>query len=406
MDRKKKKTKHKKWCRPRHRVFRALAFLVLRPYMALRYRFHCKVYPEKRPMLVLFNHETSFDQFFVGCCFHQPVYYVASEDLFSNGLTSAILRYAVAPIPMKKSTTDVRAVLNCMQVAKEGGTIALAPEGNRTYHGRLTHIKPSVVSLVRALRLPVAFVRIEGGFGVEPRWAHRLRGGSVTAGVHSVLEPEAYAAMSDDELYAHILDALNVDETKTEGNHPGRGIAEYLERVMYVCPTDGFSSFEAHGDVIRCEKCGKRVRYLPNKTLEGIDGAFPFASIADWYEYQVRFVVKTDLSSLPKTALYSDEVSLTEVILYKKKIKLDKHARLSLFRDRIEITAKGENTVMPFTAIDVTSVLGRNKLNIYFGKKLWQIKGGVRFNALKYMNLCYHAQNVEKGDPENEFLGL
>lgn len=106
-----------------------------------------------------------------------PVYYVASEDLFSNGFVSGLLRYAVAPIPIRKQTTDIRSVMNCIKVAKEGGTIAIAPEGNRTFSGRTEYIKPSIVGLVRVLKLPVAFIRIEGGYGVQPRWSDVVRKG-------------------------------------------------------------------------------------------------------------------------------------------------------------------------------------------------------------------------------------
>ena len=45
-----------------------------------------------RAYLILMNHQTAFDQFFVGMAFKGPVYYVASEDLFSNGWISSLLR--------------------------------------------------------------------------------------------------------------------------------------------------------------------------------------------------------------------------------------------------------------------------------------------------------------------------
>ena len=51
------------------------------------------------------NHQTAFDQFFIGMTFKGAVYYVASEDLFSNGWVSSLLRWLVAPIPIKKQTT-------------------------------------------------------------------------------------------------------------------------------------------------------------------------------------------------------------------------------------------------------------------------------------------------------------
>lgn len=162
----KKNNKKKKWIKPRHRVVREILNLVLRPYSYLKYGVRAQKFKEqeKRPYLVLYNHQTAFDQFFVGMSFHGTVYYLATEDIFSNGFVSSLIRYLAAPIPIKKQTTDIKAILNCLKVAKEGGTIAIAPEGNRTYSGRTEYMSPSIVPLARKLGMPIALYRIEGGY--------------------------------------------------------------------------------------------------------------------------------------------------------------------------------------------------------------------------------------------------
>jgi 1-acyl-sn-glycerol-3-phosphate acyltransferase len=194
-----KKKKKQKWRKLRHRIVWALAYLVLYPYTRIKYRVKIKRYKEKkkRPLLVLFNHQTALDQFIVGAGLQGPVYYVASEDLFSNGKISRLLEWAIAPIPIKKQATDARAVLNCMRVVKEGGTIALAPEGNRTYSGKTEYIKPAIVGLARTLKLPIAFYRIEGGYGVHPRWSDTVRRGKIRAYVDRVLEVEEYSESAE-----------------------------------------------------------------------------------------------------------------------------------------------------------------------------------------------------------------
>ena len=88
------------------------------------------------PYLVLYNHQTPYDQFFLMMSFRGPVYYVATEDLFSNGLPSYLLMWSVAPIPIIKHSSDRTAILLMFKVAQEGGTIVIAPEGNRTYSGK------------------------------------------------------------------------------------------------------------------------------------------------------------------------------------------------------------------------------------------------------------------------------
>ena len=48
----------------------------------------------------------------------------------------------------------------------------------------------------------------------------------------------------------------------------------------------------------------------------------------------------------------------------------------------------------------------KNKLNIYVGKRIFQIKGDCRFNALKYVNIFYRYMQIKKGDNNGKFLGL
>lgn len=190
----------------RHRIVRNIAYAVMYPYTRLKYNIKVERFKEQgdRPYLILMNHQTAFDQFFVGMGFRGPVYYVASEDLFSNGWISTLLRWLVAPIPIKKQTSDVSAVKTCIRVAKEGGTIAIAPEGNRTYSGRTGHMNPAIASLAKMIKLPIALYRIEGGYGVQPRWSDVVRRGKMRAYVSRVIEPEEYAAMSKAELFSLI----------------------------------------------------------------------------------------------------------------------------------------------------------------------------------------------------------
>ena len=161
----KQKKKQEKWIKPRHRIITKLAEMVLRPYTQWKYGIRVEKFKEQgnRPYLVLYNHQTGFDQFFVGMAWNGPVYYLATEDIFSLGFLSSLLRWAVEPIPIRKQTKDIAAVKTCYKVAKEGGTIAIAPEGNRTYSGKTEYISPAIASMAKMINLPIALFRIEGG---------------------------------------------------------------------------------------------------------------------------------------------------------------------------------------------------------------------------------------------------
>ena len=394
----------KQWLRQRHRAVIPLVHFFFGPYV--RWKYHIRIEPFRqegnRPYLILMNHQTGYDQFFVSLTFRQAIYYIATEDIFSMGWVSDLIRWLVAPIPIRKQTTDIKAVKDCIKVAREGGSICLAPEGNRTFHGRTVYMNPAIASLAKKLALPIAFFRIEGGYGIQPRWSDVVRGGTMRSFISRVMEPEEYAGMTKEQLMQVIEQELFVDEGKNTGDYTHPKNAEFLERAMYVCPFCGLSTFESHGDTIRCIKCGRQIRHLPSKELEGIGFAFPHRFVADWYDWQNAYIAAADLSGLTQTPVWEETVRLSRVHLYKRKELLKKQVTVRLYGDRIAL----DDQVYPFETLGAVVVLGKNKINLYTDSDLLQLKGSNRFNALKYVHFFQKYKNVKSGDPNGEFLGL
>ena len=395
---------NKRWIKFRHKVVVVLLRPILGMYVRWKYGIRIEKFDQQgdRPYLIVMNHQTAFDQFFVGVTFNRPVYYVATEDLFSMGWVSKLIRYLVEPIPIKKQTLDLQAVKNCIKVAREGGTIALAPEGNRTFHGETLYMKPGIASLVKKLGLPLAIFRIEDGYGVQPRWSDVVRRGKMRCFVSRVVEPEEYAAMTNEELFALIRQELWVDEGRVTGSFRHKKNAEFLERAMYVCPWCGLTTFESHGDIIHCTKCGRRIRHLTTKELEGVDCEFPHRFVADWYKWQNDYMNSTDLTALTEAPVYEETAQLSRVHAYKYKELLKKEVKVCLYGDRITI----DDRTIPFNQAGAVVVLGKNKLNIYDGDDILQLKGSKRFNALKYVNFFHRYKNQMAGERDGQFLGL
>ena len=106
--------------------------------------------------------------------------------------------------------------------------------------------------------------------------------------------------------------------------------------------------------------------------------------------------------------MYEDRANVSEVIAGKKKIALLEDAVLRLYGNRIELSGAESDTATSysFDEIAAVTVLGKNKMNVYVQKRIYQFKGDKRFNALKYVNTFYHYKNLQKGDQNGEFLGL
>ena len=102
--------KQKQWTHPRHAVVTKLAKPVLTLYSRWRYGVTVEPFQQQgdRPYLVLYNHQTPFDQFFVGMAFRGADYYMATEDIFSNGFISKVIKFLVAPIPITDAKTGTQ----------------------------------------------------------------------------------------------------------------------------------------------------------------------------------------------------------------------------------------------------------------------------------------------------------
>ena len=105
--------------------------------------------------------------------------------------------------------------------------------------------------------------------------------------------------------------------------------------------------------------------------------------------------------------IYRERVSLTDVMVYKTKTLLREDCEVALFGDKLVIDGKTQNAlIVPFDETVAMSVLGRNKLNVYHGERLYQLKGDKRFNALKFVNIYYRYKNIKRGETDAKFLGL
>ena len=160
-----------------------------------------------------------------------------------------------------------------------------------------------------------------------------------------------------------------------------------------------FMFYEYHRSI------GDHYLWIRSKGGEGFD--FPFRFVNDWYDYQSDYINKLDVNIYNEAPMYEDTVRFSEVIVYKKKKLLDKNAAVSLFGNRIEVQGKdGEKKVFSFDEVSAITVLGRNKVNVYIDKEIYQFKGDKRFNALRYVNVYYRYKNIKKGDEHDKFLGL
>ena len=270
------------WIKPRHRV----VFAVLRPllglWMRVKFNFHPVVNrpgQNQPPSLILSNHDSAVDPILLAQSFRQPIYFVASDHIFRWGLISRAIQYLVAPIPIVKAQIDLRTIRQMRQVQQEGGTIGLFPSGNSSFAGPELPIPPATGKLVKQFRMPVLLYRFEGGYLTKPRWARYARRGRLSGQVVRQLSVDEIDKLDPQALNDLIYQELNSDPyidwpdsqagvtAKSRLAFRGRDLAEYLERVLFVCPAcHQLNTLVSQGDRLSCP-CGYAARFL-------VDGSF------------------------------------------------------------------------------------------------------------------------------------
>lgn len=393
------KRKKNQWHKPRHVFFYRLSQFLMGIYARIAYRYRGEKFDNRdRQYIFCYNHQTALDQHLMYLSLPRQPYTVATEDIFAMGLLSRFIRYAQAPIPFKKSAADFAAVKTCVRIIHEGYSIALSPEGNRTFTGVTVHIKPSIGKLIKLLRLPVAVFIVRGGYGVMPRYADKVRRGRVTGRVERVIEYEEYKDLSDEAVYELLRDAMYVDESDSGAVCKSRHQAEYLERALYICPKCGkVGTLRSKGRTFSCTACGAKAFFDDTRVFHG---DFPFRTVYDWTKWQDDQVRALPVDGGEKEPFFKERVRLRKLENGAKTVIFE-CAEARIFSDRLEV---GELTFR-YDDISAMTICGKKRMDFYCGGVTYQLTSDKRFCALKYVNLYYHYQNRKEGI-EDGFLGI
>ena len=403
-----KKKKQKKWVKLRHTVVMFFLRAIMKIAMRIKCGYHYEKYKgPKTPTLFIANHQTSYDQFMVGLMCPPKTYFVMTDDITTIKFVSKIINFLVHPIPYKKASTDFTILRNCKQVISEGGSICIFVEGNRTYSGKTEYVNETIVKMVKFLKIPLVSIKIEGGYGVCPRWANNIRKGSTKGSITKVYQYEDYKDLPDEELYKLIVDSIYVDESSPSGPYKSKKKAEHLERVIYNCPTCGFTKFYSKGDILGCTTCDLKLKYNEYKQFESENGKVPFKNVNEWYDYQKEQLFNMNVTSFDEDHIFfEDVVKFIKIVPRKRKEILAKEAKIKMYSNRLTVEYGDINKILYFDDISSSGVFGKNKANFFTTEDIYQLKGDKSFNSMKYVNL-YYKYKIEKGEQKNDkFIGL
>ena len=395
------------WMKKRHKVVFTVLKHPFKWFFRIKYNFKPIKYKlEKKPYLILSNHLGIFDPFFVASSFTRPVYYIATADLFSTKY-GKIINYLVAPIPKNKNVKELGPIKDCIKIAKEGGTIGIFPEGNRSYDGNLCHIDEAIAKLAKLMKVDVVLYNLVGVYGIDPRWGYKGRRGKSYGYVKEIIKKEDVAALPNNELYDRIIKGLTVPQVPTTVKYKSNRRAECLERILYVCPICGATqTITSKKNTVKCTNCNLEVEYNKNLEFESKHPDFKFKYVEEWYKYQIDWVKNYQLKSC-EDIIYTDNVRLFKVPFKERSFEI-LVGKIQMTKDKILFISNDlSKSKIEFKIKDITetTVQGKQKLTFYVDNETYQIKGDKGLNTLKYMHMYYHIKKL-LGDNENDFMGM
>jgi 1-acyl-sn-glycerol-3-phosphate acyltransferase len=145
---------------------------IISPFLYLLWRVRVEGLenvPADGPVILAANHQSFCDSFFLPLVVKRRVTYVAKAEYFDSWKTAWFFR-AAGQIPMNRSGGDAsqRALDTATGVLRQGGVLAIYPEGTRAPDTRLHRGKTGVARLSVGCGVPVVPVGLVGTRIVQP----------------------------------------------------------------------------------------------------------------------------------------------------------------------------------------------------------------------------------------------
>jgi len=262
-------------------------------YLVLFYRIRMvkqKGFKLKGPCLLLANHLNTFDGVYIQALVSRPIRFVIGDGIFKNKYLRGLMSL-VEYIPKKKFVSDSKAIRHILRVIKNKGIVGLFPEGRRTWDGKSVKIAPATFKLVKMLKVPIVFAKINGAYFTEPRWSNNFRRGKIEIEFKTLIDQKTLKQMSVEQIEEVITNELehNEFEWQEEKKIPfkGKRLAEGFERMLYTCPEcSSDDSIKTSGNEIECSVCGAKYYIDEYGYLHSKKGFLPGSSVVDINKWQ------------------------------------------------------------------------------------------------------------------------
>ena len=252
----------------------------------------------KGPCFVIFNHLSRIDHYYVmEICYPRRVNILAGySEFFRSHLHQVFEMNNI--LPKKQYTNDIISTKAIISIIRQGGCVALAPEGLATNDGMNKPIVPHTGHLFKKYKVPVYFVELRGQYLQNTKVCLDERYGETYAKISLLLSPEDLEKLSVDEIDDKINEAFRQDEYAWQKEKhikwDMRGRPCYhLHEILYRCPKCGKELvMESTDTEIKCSACGNGATVDEYYDFHPFEGSVIPETPSEWVRQERIAIIK------------------------------------------------------------------------------------------------------------------
>lgn len=281
------------------RMYRWLMWnLASRPYVGtwLKWSHRFEKTPDSDPFpgppfVLTANHANFFDPWFVGYYSTHPVAYMSADDAFRSGPITRWYLRSIGTFGKKKGGSDFRAMKKTLGLLESNYPVCIFPEGQASWDGETQPLYRGVEKIVKRVGCPVVTINLRGNYLSNAYWMRRRRRGRIVMSIRT-LSREYVAGNTPEKIFETIRGHLRHDDIKDPRNREaafrGGGLAEGLERLVWMCPRcRAEDEMVCEGNEARCRGCGGVWRIDPYCGITTVSGADDgLGDLKDWTDRQ------------------------------------------------------------------------------------------------------------------------
>lgn len=339
------------------------------------------------PYLLVANHNMELDPAVIGKAVGHQLYFVASEHIMRKGIGTWALMTFFKPIIHMKGKMGVTTVKQMLKTLKDGHSVCIFPEGNRSFSGRTCEMQAAIGKVAKKAKAKLITYRVEGGYLTQPRWSVTLRKGKLRGRLINVYSPEQLQEMTDDQINEAIVNDLHEDAYETQKREhiafKGKNLALGLESTVFACPQcKKMGKLHSEGNRFYCE-CGFSSIYNEYGELTDKEGnTYTVTELDDLQKDLLKDLVeKADSGQI----LFQDDITVYHINEHHE-TDASKNCRLKAYKDYMMVDEK----VIEYKQLEGMAIFSRNSLVIHQKEHSGHLElksENIGFNALKYLYL-------------------